>query len=173
MLNIIAFYIKLLYAIIDTLYKITTSRIKFAKTHHFETFPEYRKFCFPEYRKFCWGITILSHSVSLWGEMEFCFTMPKSLWGELQFCLTVSKILLQESQFCVTVSKILRQESQFCLTVPKIVGYFPCIHFLNFTAVFLFNVIFFEYFDYFVSTNILKHQKTQIIRGVLKLSVLL
>ena len=37
MLNNIASYNKLLYAIINTLYKIaTTSRINFAKTHHFE-----------------------------------------------------------------------------------------------------------------------------------------
>ena len=37
MLNIIASYNKLLYAIIITLYKITsTSTINFAKTHHFE-----------------------------------------------------------------------------------------------------------------------------------------
>ena len=37
MLNIIASYNKFLYAIINTLYKITTtSRINFAKTHHSE-----------------------------------------------------------------------------------------------------------------------------------------
>ena len=36
MLNIIATYKKLLYAIINTLYKITISTINFAKTHHFE-----------------------------------------------------------------------------------------------------------------------------------------
>ena len=70
MLNIIASYNKLLYAIINTQYKITTSsKINFAKTHHFEiwSFLEYQEFW-----NFCcewgggeWGgrrITIFSHS---------------------------------------------------------------------------------------------------------------
>ena len=57
----IASYNKLLYAIINTLYKTTTiPRIKFAKTHLFEiqSFPEYWKLCLGDqnfvlkYRKF-------------------------------------------------------------------------------------------------------------------------
>ena len=77
MLNIIASYNELLYAIIDTLYKITTtSRMNFAKTHHFDfqSLLEYRKL---------WGggagVTILSHSAEYFVGYTPCIPILLSL----------------------------------------------------------------------------------------------
>ena len=84
MLTIIASYNKLLYAIINTQYKITTtSSINFAKTHHFEIWS------FLDYQEFFWGA----------GEgfgSQLCFTVPKILCSELQFCFIALKILWRE-----------------------------------------------------------------------------
>ena len=123
MLNIIASYNKLLYAMKNTLYKIR-SRINFAETHHFEiyNFAEYRKFW-----KFCWGeeeeeITILSHCVEIFVRwITFLSHSAETFERLITFCLTESK---------------------------NFVGYPSCIpNFLNSAAVFLFKVIVCEFFD--------------------------
>ena len=91
MLNIIASYNKLLYAIINTLYKFTkTSRINFAKTHDFEIqiFQSTKdSVCACVFVCVCGGITILSRSAENFrGELDFCLTGPNNLWDIHHVC---------------------------------------------------------------------------------------
>ena len=135
MLNIIASHNKLLYAIINTLYKITTtSMIKFAKARHLEnkSFPEYRKFWVP------------------------------NLWSELQFCLSAENFGRWIAILSHSAENFERWITILSHSVENFVGYPPCIpKFLNF-AKFSdqgnFGRIFWLVVFYFVGTNILKHE---------------
>ena len=105
------------------------------------------QFCLTVPKRLRGKLPFVSVSKNLWGEWQFCFTVPKLLRGKLPF-VSVSKNLWGEWQFSLTVPKSLRGELQFCLSVENFVGYSPCItNFLNFAAVFLVKVIFCEYFD--------------------------
>ena len=118
----------------------------------------------------------------LWRESQFCLTVPKILWSELQFCLTVLKMLRGESQFVSQCPKYcdvrwitIVSHSALNFEVNNIfvsVEYFVrwilflsnsaenfvvsplcLLFFFNLAGVFLFRVIFCEYFQlwYFIS----------------------
>ena len=117
MLNIIAFYNKLVYTIINTLYKITTtSRINLRKL----TILKFKVFQSTENFVGSWDITILFLCRKICKVNYNCVPQSWKVWEVNYYFVSVSKNLWGELQFCPTEPKSLRSDLQFCLTVPKI-----------------------------------------------------